>query len=484
MKHLIQISIVILLIILTGCHKDSLFQGRDNDIAFFQLKKNDLVLSASIIQDSIVIQAPGNFSLTGASATILLSEHARISPDPASITDWEKTQQFLVTSYNGSTHTYTYVLQRNAISKDGDIILTTQSDVDALAKPGVNRINGDLIIGKTTGPDSIYSLAGLKGLRTITGDLILNPTFAGTDLKGLDSLETVGAFLIGKDLSFYEPGPVMNLKTLSLPHLKQVMTNMIINGAGITSLDCPALTKIGLGLQVIYVDSLTTVVFPKLESVLQSITMQGNFMPNVLQSVSFPALTSVGGDIYMVQWSNLETVNFPALTSTGSFNILGETTLTTLAAPRLATIATNIDLSYNTSLTNLDLTALTRIGGSLRMENVSSLANFDGLHNLTNIAGDLTIASSPLIKNLTPLNKLKTVGGNLLLQSMDQLSNLDGLSSLTNAHAIYIFYNPVLADYTGLQHAIPALTADQWQVSGNAYDPSYQDMVDGKYIAN
>jgi len=415
MKHLIHLSIVILLIILAGCHKDNLFQGKDNDIASFQLKKNDLVLSASIIQDSIVIQAPGNVSLAGATATILLSEHARISPDPASVTDWEKTQQFTVTSYNGATRTYAYVFQRTLISKDGDITLTTQADVEALAKLGVNRINGSLTVGKTTGSDSVYTLEPLKGLRAITGDLILNPTFAGTDLKGLDSLTSVGAFLIGKDLSFYEPGPPMNLKTLSLPHLKQVITNMVINGVGITTLDCPELTTIGLGLQVIYVDDLTKVEFPKLESVLQSITMQGNFMPNALQSVSFPALTSVGGDIYMVQWSNLEIVSFPALTSAGSFNILGETTLTTLAAPKLATIATNIDLSYNTSLTSLDLTALSRIGGSLRMENVSSLVNFDGLHNLTDIAGDLTIASNPLVKNLNALNKLKTVGGNLIL---------------------------------------------------------------------
>jgi len=67
---------------------------------------------------------------------------------------------------------------------------------------------------------------------------------------------------------------------------------------------------------------------------------------------------------------------------------------------------------------------------------------------------------------------------------MDNLINVNGLSSLRNSHAIYIFYNPALTDYTGLQYLIPQLTTDQWQVSGNAYDPSYQDMMDGKYTAN
>lgn len=417
---------------MSGCKKDGPFRGGDNAIASFMLWKESQVFKAYIVSDSIVVTVPGKLSLTGFIATVTMSENARISPDPGSITDWEKTRQFTVTSYNGSTHTYTYVLQRNIIAKDGDITLMTQSDVDTLATMRLSRINGSLTIGRPAGPDSITSLGALKGIRTITGDLVINPTYAGTDLKGLDSLETIGSFVIGRDISNHAQGPKTNLKNISFPRLRQVMTNMIINGVGITSLNCPELTRVGLDLQVIYVDSLTKVEFPKLESVLQSIIMQGHFTPNVLQTISFPTLATVGGDIYVTSWSNLATAKFPALTRVGNFSIIGESLLTSITAPKLAGTTGTVDLSYNDILTSVDMTSLTKTGGGLKLERVSAIENLDAFKALTAIGGDFFISELSSDKNIDGLKNLKSVGGNFTLQTMDQLSddNLEGLAAL------------------------------------------------------
>jgi hypothetical protein len=434
MKRTLQISIGILLaaLICSSCHKDSLFKGTDNDIASFQLRKGDLVLKAYILNDSIIMTVPGNFPLTDITPVIVLSEHAQISPDPAAITDWEQSHEFLVTSYNGAKKTYTYILKRNVISKDGDITLMTQADVDTLAKMKLNTINGSLTIGRLDGPDSISSLAGLSSIKNISFDLVINPTYTGKDLKGLDSLETVGTFRIGQDFNTSRQGAVMNLKTISLPKLTEVRSNMIVNGVGITSVDLPELTKIDLGLQIVFVDSLTKIAFPKLQTVLQSIIFQGYYTTNSLQTISFPALENIGGDLYITQWTNLETVKLPALTRAGSVSILGFSLLTSITAPRLKTVLSNVDFSYNGVLTQLDVPALEKIGGGLKIESSTALEDLNGLRSLSSIGGDLSISYMPVLKDISGLKKLQTVGGNFTLQSIDQLAdqNLETFSSL------------------------------------------------------
>jgi len=115
----------------------------------------------------------------------------------------------------------------------------------------------------------------------------------------------------------------------------------------------------------------------------------------------------------------------------------------------------------------------------------------------------------PQLQDLSALKKLKKVGGNLFLQSLDQLSDqnlasfaaltavggdlsiqsipnlvsLNGLSLLSRVNRVFIYNNQNLENYTGLKNVIPTLDAANWQVSGNKYNPGYQDMVNGIYVA-
>ena len=506
--------ITICLLLATGvfnsCSKDNgPFEGRDNTIASFQLQKGNVVLQAAIKQDSIVITAPGNFSLAGVTPAVVLSEHARISPDPATITNWEQPLDFVVTAYDGAVKTYKYVLQRNIISKAGDIVLMRQADVDTLAALQLSRINGSLTIGKLEGADSINSLEKLSTIKNISGELVINPTFAGKDLKGLDNLETIGGFRIGQDLNSFTPGPVMNLKTISFPKLTNILSSMIVNGPGITSLQMPVLTSIDLDLQLIFIDSLKTVEFPKLQRVIQSLIFQGTFVSNALETINFPALQIIGGDFLCTQYTNLISVKLPALIKLSSMTIAGEPVLTTIEAPKLTTTDYGVDFSYNPVLTTLNLGALTKVGGQFHLENSPSIENLNGVQSLTAIGGDLNLSSLPLLQDLSALKKLKKVGGNFILQALDQLADKDltsfaaldavggdinlvslpnlvsvnGLSLLTQSPRVYISDNPNLVNYTGLKNVIPTLPEFNWQVSNNKYNPDYQDMVNGNYVA-
>ena len=432
MKLSIQLTIcVILAALLAGsCRKDNLFKGKDNDIASFGLRVGNQLLKAYIQNDSIVVTAPGNLSLAGATAVIVLSERAHISPDPSTITDWTQPEKFVVTSFDGATRTFQYVLQRNVISKDGDIILMTQADVDTLAKMGLTRLNGSLTIGRPDGPDSISSLTGLSSITSIAHDLIINPTYTGKDLKGLDNLQTVGSFLIGPDPGTFTQAPLMYLKTISLPKLTEVMANVNINGVGITTLDLPALTKVDLSFQIVFVDSLTTIVLPRLQSVLQNLNIQGYFLPNSLQTISFPALTNVGADLTVSSWPSLTTVSLPVLTKTSAIRISGLSLLTSITAPKLQTALGDVDFSFNTVLTTFDVSSLQTVGGIFTFGGASTLDNLNAFKSLTAVGGDLTLSEMPALTDISGLKNLQKVGGKFILQNLLVLAD-DNFSSLS-----------------------------------------------------
>ena len=508
----ITVCLLLATVVFNSCKKDNgPFEGRDNTIASFQLKKGDVVLQAAIKQDSIVITAPGSFSVAGVTPTVVLSEHARISPDPATITNWDQPLDFTVTAYDGLVKTYKYVLQRNIISTDGDIVLMKQADVDSLAALQLGRINGALTIGKPEGADSIYSLEKLLTIKNIQGELIINPTFAGKDLKGLENLETIGGFRIGQDLYSYTQGPLMNLKTISFPKLTNIRSNMIVNGAGITSLQMPVLTSIDLDLQLIFIDSLKTIEFPKLQRVLQSVLVQGSFVGNgALETINFPALETIGGDLVCIQYNNLISAKFPALTTAASVSLAGAPVLTTVEAPKLKTVAAGVDFSYSPALTTLNLAALTYVGASFSIANSTAIENLNGVQSLTEVGAEFNLISLSLLKdistlktlkkvgtnlqlsyldqltdqNLTSLSGLNSVGGVLTLQTLPNLVSVNGLLSLTQvAGKVYINDNQSLVNYTGLKNVIPTLLDVNWQVTSNKYNPDYQDMVGGHYVA-
>lgn len=153
-------------ILFSACSDDdSDFNGGDSYITSFQLKQGDVTLSASISQTEIVITVPENLLLSGATANVLVSENANIEPNPVSVTDWDMDQTFIVTAYNGTKSTYSYRVERNVVSREGDVILLTQADVEEFATLGLSRINGSLTVGAATGADSVYSLKPLSGLK-------------------------------------------------------------------------------------------------------------------------------------------------------------------------------------------------------------------------------------------------------------------------------------------------------------------------------
>src|SRR4051812_7933528 len=190
-KRTLGFLLVAAILVFTACRKEKNdFQGRDNFITSFTLKKGGTTFTASITDSVIVIKAPEGYSLDSAIADVSLSEHAAMYPDPASLTQWDEEALFVVHAWNGERKTYKYTVDRSPILTAGSVVLATQADVDAFAKQGATEIAGSLIIGSMAGKDSITNLAALYKLKRVGYALIIYPTYSGRQMVGLDNLQS------------------------------------------------------------------------------------------------------------------------------------------------------------------------------------------------------------------------------------------------------------------------------------------------------
>lgn len=660
-------------VILSACTKttveegeDNPFNGTDNHLTSFAIKVGNETYVATLTGENINITVPVNTSLAGAKAEYELCEQATILPDPATITEWDKDQTFRVKSYKGEARDYTYSVKWSEIPHEGNILLLTQADVDAFAKSGATLIDGNLIIGSAATADpktAIVSLEGLKAVKEVTSQIIINNSFSGTDLKGLEHIERCSGFYIGnataattfaQEVVVSLPALTVtgdlilnnnSIKSVSMPKLTSV-GNLLVTSKEIASLELPLLKEVAGDLSVknpstIINNVLTEVKFTELVSVGGSLSMQ--YFPSIAKA-EFPKLTYVGGGIdvqlnsstfeelsfpvletangiinierapalatinlpkvkqvssfifnkvsygkYPLKSLNLaalenienefylrdvpmESISLPALKSVGgNMTLWGVQSMTTLEMPALTQIKGKFNLSSANLLPSLDLSKLTELGaidltGCLKLEKVKSpkeigsvtvnfasnadcpLPLFEGLEtvredfalsscsntaefNIENIkkiktfkfndgaqGATLTLAAVTEIGTLeigsyrlTELNApnlakvgdlklssvwslatinipaLKTVGNFSLAEhgswnaSNARMTNLDAFADITDMESVKIDYCGKLADFSGLSQIIAGLTADKWAVSNCAYNPTYQEMVEGKF---
>lgn len=472
--------------VISGCKKDrDGFSGTDNIISSFHLSKGGVILKAAISQDSITIMVPDSLSLYGAKANIVMSEGATISPDPSLVTDWDAAQQFTVKSFSGTVKNYHYNLIRKEMVSEGDISLYTQAEIDAFGAMDIMALNGSLTIGKREGEDSIFSLASLSSLKSISGGLTILPTYAGKNLSGLDKLEQIGGLLIGNDPAVGGSTSVM-LDTIKLPALKSVMDNFIINGSSASAILFPELTRIDRNMQLSSLDSLETMYFPKLKNVLQHINIAGSYGESKLQDVVFPALAQVGGDINISQWPKLKEIKFPMLEKSSSLNTSNFPALTTIEAPVLKAVGGTVAITGNQQLASLKLSSLERTGGSFSLQNSPMLVNLEGIKKLSSVGEDFNLYLEGL-KDLSDLAALTSIGRNMNLQSLPQLENgsLEGLSNVATIGGNLNISDVAFRHFTGfsLQQVKSVYITGGSVITIESIDLSGIDITDAIYIS-
>lgn len=267
----------------------------------------------------------------------------------------------------------------------------------------------------------------------------------------MNNLETIGSFQIGPDKNTYQIGPRMNMDTLELPGLTAIMSGVIINGAWIRISSLPELTKIDGGLQLVYLDSLKTMAFPKLAHVLQDIFVQGSNGAGQLQTIDFPSLERIGGSVTFSSWPRLGSVRLPLLQQAASMNITNFPALTSIEMPLLKNLGADANFSGNGQLEEFDLSSLQTVGGNLYLQNLPLLEDLDGLKSLTAIGKSLNLNTLIALKDISGLKSLESVGENLIISQLTQLKddNLEGLSSLKTVGGSLNIYRVPFKKFSG-----------------------------------
>jgi hypothetical protein len=358
-------------VIFAACNKEKEedpFVGKDSYIAAFSLQRDDAVFQAAIAGSDIIVTAPEGFSLNSAKATVQLSENATIYPDPATITSWEEEQLFAVTAHDGTQTRYKYTVARSGIAYTGTVFLKTQADVDDFGQRGITFIDGNLIIGRATGTDSIRSLAPLASLKEVTFSLTLNATCAVSGLEELENLERVdGTLQIGGATA---AGELKHLETLTLPALKTAGGISLVSTVTIIA-EFPKLERVSK------LFSLNCPLFqlrlPSLQSA-GSLTLTTASNSNaMLAKISFPALKEAG-TVNLSYFAETGRIEFPELKKVvGDMAFSRLPQLLLIYVPQLKEVSGNLNFSYLTALTELNFPVLKYLGGDVAVTSCALL---------------------------------------------------------------------------------------------------------------
>ncbi|MFR9584384.1 MAG: hypothetical protein SNH01_05725 [Rikenellaceae bacterium] len=448
--------LMLLAVSLSSCSESDEFDfvGEDNYITKLAITVDGATYNASIADDEVILTVPSNLSFTGATVEYTITEKATISPDPATKSDWDTEEMFVVTSYNDLRRSYTYRVVRSDIAATGNVILNTQTELEAFASAGNSTVNGNLTIGKTASADDpITSLALLSSLKTIAYDLIIGVGYTGTSLEGLDNLEVVGGISIDD---------AAELTTIYLPALTTIGTTLNILADNLESLSMDLLTSIGEDFTV-KSNMLSSSSFDKLSSVDGTMTFNGGSSTTAnspMERVQFPSLVTVGGDLDLkywskayvfempkleqvdgcvtfLSWSSIEDIEMPLLSSAGGFVFQTISTEFEVSLPELTTLSDKLTL-YAAGMTSFSSPKLESVGGILYIYatctklttlDFSSLESVYTLNNYSAVITDFNVT----------FPSLKTVEYNLYLYNCALLAGEVDVTGITVGNQIYVY---------------------------------------------
>ena len=365
---------------LTGCEDEIIVEefpvkGTGNSITAFTLTTPEgLEFEGFVSAGKIEVSVPLDISLENATVSYSLSELATILPEPESVSNWEQSLTFRVTSFDGQHSTdYTYTLTKTDVESQGNVVLTTQAEVEAFAKLHNSIIAGNLILGgEDLGEEHpITDLSALTEIKEVKGEVVIRPTLAATSLKGLDNLksamaftlndshqdmtapllielpalETLGALTIQSNqvtairfprLKSFGAGVLQTTaKEFSAPELTHIFNNMDITRCEFEVIDLPKLQEVNGLLKIWQNKTHTSLTMPELKRIGGNLQI---VMSESTDSISMPKLERVG-EIEISRCRKITTLEFPALVEAGGMDIGECNMLERVAFPQLERVA-------------------------------------------------------------------------------------------------------------------------------------------------
>lgn len=462
MKKIFGIMFLSLAILsLAGCDKEETdFTGSDNYLNSFSLEKDGVVYNAEIVNDLVTLTIPQDADLQGAVAIYEICEMATISPDPATVADWNQACLFTVTSYSGEARNYSYSVVRDEKVSGGNVILTTQAELEAFAAENVRILDGNLIIGENMIPateyDTVKSLSSLSCLTEVRGNIVINNSFSGTSLDGLQNVRYAGNLYIGDEENAFDNGKE-SLLSIEMPALETVAGVISINSGKVGRICLNALSEV----MSLYVNgkSVNEISLPLLKTVYGNLTVSSGTTASgangEITEFSLPALENVGGNLTLQTLSNLSSLSLPVLkTIYGKLNFKLMPLVETLSLPLLESVGGTITVPYDMSgLKNLLMPGLQEAGAiDIDGRSTAPIIETVDLSSLECVNGDFTL--SYLNVASLSLTSLLSVDGTFDLRYMQSLKELDLPILKTCNGTFYLYYmeGPEILDISTVEN--------------------------------
>lgn len=449
-RYFLLLLAVIGLFGLSACKDDEdPFMGSDNYIHTFTLDVNGKSYEGYISDDIVEFVFPEGTELTGAKGAVSICENATISPDPAAISAWgAEEQRFTVTAYNGETKEYKVVIKYETVSYDGNVVLNTQSEVDAFAKQNIKIINGYLQLGTNVkeGADSIKNLAGLSGVVKVKNSIIIGKGLALNKIDGFASLKDAANIYLG---SVKSPLALADSLDVEFPQLESV-GEVSLSADLLSSVKMP---KVSVAYQILINSTgVKSVELPLLENVFAGVTVQGSAdgktSNNRLESLGMGSLQQTGG-LAITALGQLKELVVPKLkTVEGELNCSKFDVIESIAFPELTSVAGNLSLTSYNECKSIELPKVETVGGNLTIKgeyrgrypetlalgslrDVKGAANFEylgvkemDLSKLETVGESMEFSYVASMEHLlTPV--LKSTGEKLVIGSCESIKELD-----------------------------------------------------------
>ncbi len=358
------------------------------------------------------------------SATGVLTNDTDAESNPlTAVIETQPTKGTVVLNSDGS---FTYTIGANFDGNDSFTYKANDGTDDSnVASVTIIKADPQVCSNKTLNSQeevNSFNCSSITGNLTISGEDI-------TDLSPLSILTSIGGYLY--------------------IHNNPLLTNL----DGLSSL-----TSIGGDLTIDQNEALENI------NGLNSLTALDNVYVQYCNTLAhldgFSKLTLIGGNLYVVSCPALQNVDgLSGITSVGGILKISSNNIleNIYGLSGLTSIDSHLMINNNSSLLNLDgLAALNVIGGDLYINNGLALQQLDSFNNLTSITGMLYIRNCPLITNLNGLSALEIVGNNLSITLNSALSEFCALYTLINGSGL----------------------AGSYTISGNAANPTQQDIID------
>lgn len=401
MKRQYIYGLLLLLVMGTGSCKREHFCNEDNYIESLSFIMGEHIFNGEIKGNEILMNLPENIDMKEIKVKYELSERAAIEPLPQDVKEWKESNTFTVYAQNEQTREYTVLIKRIPVSAKMNVVLNSDDELEAFAHKGINQIDGDLIIGMSSGKEKVTSLKGLESLKEINYRLIIGKGYTGTDLKGLDNLQKAGSILIDKGAADDEP------LSVNLPALTRCYNDITLRRERISTIDFEKLETLkDLKIYSCVEKSMNFKSLKYAHSIL--LENQGDD-EEYAEVIDFPQLTKTDEPLRISNINQVKKLSLGALTEIPGININGMHGLKTIYAPKLAQV-NELYFAYIKGLQKIDMPQLSeatkiKLQETEELENLGEfLAQFRRLENFDSYE---LIVKKPVRIDLSKCENLK-----------------------------------------------------------------------------